>query len=120
MNIDHYINYINYIIYIYHSFNPYYISLQIEDNLKNSSLFFNKQVTELFGGENIEREVLEPFKKLQKFLVEEYMPNTRPGYVFSEDNKMFEINICQFRDSKQQSSEWKGVLSAMSEVPHLY
>ena len=43
-------------------------------------------MTDLFGRENINRDVLEPFKKLKKFLLEEYIPNTRHGmahYIFS-------------------------------------
>ena len=79
------------------------------------------KMSQIIGRENIDREVLEPFKKLQKFLLEEYIPNTRPGYDFRiQYNAMVDINICQFRDSQQQSSQWKGVLSAMSEVPHLH
>ena len=61
--------------------------------MKNSSFFHKKELIETVGLENIDREVLRPFKKLRKFLLDEYMPNTRPGDISSQNNPMFVIFV---------------------------
>ena len=92
--------------------------------MKNSSFFLKKEFAEPIGHGNIEKEVLRPFEKLQKFLVEEYIPNTRPGmeesYIYFLQNNLKFIIFKTLRDSQQQSPQWKGVLPEMSEVSHLH